>query len=183
LYNKLGRKASYVLFTLPVGLGTYINYKSSYAHDLTAGIFSLENFYMFSYYINKPWYKLGVYFVGLLSAIFFIDVRNYKKSLREGTLDHLEFSTINFLHRAHTRINGNFCKRFVPFMLFFGSCIGYFICAFIAFPRMLDPYGWTDSQNSWYYATTRTAWAIFTMILFFWLVLDHNPLMRHAFGA
>jgi len=89
IYNKLGRYACYILYTLPIGLGVYINYQSSYAHDLTAGIFSLENYYMFAYYINKPWYKIGVYFVGLVSAMFFIDIRNYKKSLRDGTVDHL----------------------------------------------------------------------------------------------
>lgn len=53
---------------------------------MTAGIFSIENYYMYSYLVNKPWYKLAVYFTGIISAMLFIDIRNYKKSKREGTL-------------------------------------------------------------------------------------------------
>jgi len=183
LYHKLGRRVCYVLYSVPIGLGIWINYKSSYAHDLTAGIFSLENFYMYSFYINKPWYKLGCYFVGILSAMFFIDARDYKKSLREGTVDHLEFTTMKFLHRSADRVNGGLLKRLVPFLFVIGAVVGYGCAIFIAFPRMVDPYGWTDSQNAWFYALTRTVWAACTMVLFFWLVLDHNPIMRAMAGA
>jgi hypothetical protein len=144
-YNKAGRVASYLLFSAAVGLGVYLNYQTSYAHDLTAGIFSLENYYMFAYYINKPWYKIGVYFVGLMSAMFFIDVRNYKKSKREGTLDHLQYTTVNFLHRANTRVNGNCCKRFTPLIFVIVAAIGYYLCAFICFPVMMAPYDWDDN--------------------------------------
>jgi hypothetical protein len=42
---------------------------------------------MFAYYINKPWYKLGVYFLGILSAMLWIDIRDYKASKREKTED------------------------------------------------------------------------------------------------
>ena len=182
LYKKIGRVPSYFLFTAPIFLGVYINYQSSYAYDLTAGIFSLENFYMFSYYINKPWYKLGVYFVGLLSAMIFIDVREYKKSIREGTVDKLQYTTVNFLHRSDSRVNGGCCKRIIPMVSLLSALVGYFFICFIAFPRQIDPYGWTDAQNAWFYAVTRTGWAICTMTLFFFLVLDHAPLVRHAFA-
>jgi hypothetical protein len=84
---------------------------------------------------------------------------------------------VNFLIRSKTRTNGRICKRITPAILVLIAVIGYYQVAFIAFPCMMDPYSWDNNQNAWYFATTRIVFAICTMILFFYIALDHNPLM------
>lgn len=89
LYYKLGRKICYFLFTLPLIFGIWLNYNTSYKYSLTAGIFSLESgYFMYSYFLNKPWYKISVYMLGIMSAMFFIDIREYKLSKKEKTEDY-----------------------------------------------------------------------------------------------
>ena len=182
LYNKLGRKTCYLLFTLPIILGTWINYKSSYAHDLTAGIFSLENYYMFSDYINKPWYKLGVYFLGIISAMFWIDIRDYKASKRLNTEDWKQFKLVDFLHRSDSKSRGTCCKAWMPVVLCVLAVVGWIVTAFIAFPTMVSPYIWSDNANSWFYALTRVVFAASTLTVFFLVVLDHSPILRHMWA-
>lgn len=178
LYHKAGRKFCYVFFTLILGAGIGINYHTSYEYKLTAGIFSLETcYFMYSYYLNKPYYKISVYMLGILSGMLFIDIREYKRSKREGTNDHQKYKVVNFLHRSHKRVNGGICKRFTPAFLIILAIIGMYLATFLAFPRLVDPYGWTNNENAWYYATTRIAFALSVMIIFFYLVFDHNPLM------
>lgn len=145
LYNKLGRKVCYALFTLPIALGVYINYDSSYVHKITVGIFSIENFFMYSYFINKPYYKLHVYFFGIICSMFFIDIRDYKKSKRDKNDDYKEFSTVNFMHRSASKINGSLIKRFFPIFMCAMSLVVYYEDAFLPFPRMIDPYSWSPS--------------------------------------
>lgn len=178
LYHKLGRKICYLLFSVPLGLGIWVNYSSSYKYQLTAGIFSMQTcYFMYSYYLNKPWYKVSVYMLGIISGMFFVDIREYKRSKRERTRDHEQYALVNFLHRSHTRVNGSVCKRITPPILIILAVIGLYAVTFIAFPCLVDPYLWSNNQNAWYYATTRIGFSSCIMIIFFYIVLDHNPLM------
>lgn len=77
LYFKIGRYALYVFLLLLIGLGIFINYRVALSKNLTAGVFSLENYYMYSYYLIKPWCKISVYCFGLMCGMFFRDLRNY----------------------------------------------------------------------------------------------------------
>ena len=58
--------------------GVIINYFIAKNYNLTAGIFSLDNYYLFSMFMNKPYCKIHVYFLGILSSVFFINISDYK---------------------------------------------------------------------------------------------------------
>jgi len=59
-------------------LGIVINYFVSKNYKLTAGIFSMENYYLYSMYIAKPWCKLHVFALGILSGTLFVENSEYK---------------------------------------------------------------------------------------------------------
>ena len=82
VYYKIGRLPMYFFLTLMIGLGIYVNYRVALSKTLTAGVFSLENYYMYSYYLIKPWCKISVYTFGIMCGMFFIDLREYQMSLR-----------------------------------------------------------------------------------------------------
>lgn len=50
--------------------------------------------------------------------------------------------------------------------------------AFIAFPREIDPYGWSNEQNATFLALTRICWAVGVMIFFFYHAMDYSPGMK-----
>ena len=137
---------------------------------------------MFAYYINKPWYKLGVYFLGILSAMLWIDIRDYKASKREKTEEWKNFGFVHFLHRSEKKSRGKCCKAWTPLLLAVLAIMGWMVTAFIAFPTMVSPFIWSENANAWFYALTRVVFAASTMIVFFLVVLDHSPMLRHMWG-
>ena len=95
-YSKCGRRVSYFVFMAVIIAGVFINYRSIYKYHITAGIFSMENYYMYSYFINKPWYKLPNYFLGVLCAVFFQDYLEYHRLLSINDPGFKEFQIIHF---------------------------------------------------------------------------------------
>jgi len=65
--------------------GIFINFFIAKKYKLTAGIFSLENYYLFSMLMNKPYCKLHVYFLGILSSVFFINICEYKMLIKKNS--------------------------------------------------------------------------------------------------
>ena len=47
--------------------------------DLTAGAYTLENWYMYGQFINKPYCKLQVHAIGILFCILYMDILKYRK--------------------------------------------------------------------------------------------------------
>ena len=80
MFNK-SKRATVLLLTLILLAGFPVNYYMAKSHEITAGVFSMPDFYLFSTFVNKPWNKLSVYSLGMLSAIFFIEIKKYKKCL------------------------------------------------------------------------------------------------------
>jgi hypothetical protein len=80
------------------------------SHGITAGVFSMPDFYLFSTFVNKPWNKFHVYSLGMLSAILFIDIKSYRRCVaNRDTLSKSqnmdlegvcgEFPVIDYLYR------------------------------------------------------------------------------------
>ena len=57
--------------------GITVNYLISKNYQLTAGIFSMEYYYIYSMFIAKPWCKLHVFALGILSGTLFAENSEY----------------------------------------------------------------------------------------------------------
>ena len=57
---------------------------------------------------------------------------------------------------------------------------GMYEAAMIAFPRQMDPFGWSFNATGWYYSLSRFFWALGWMIIFFYIVLGYSPLAKAA---
>lgn len=78
LYKK-SRKAAIGLGFFLLALGTVIICSIVYEFNLTAGAYTLENWYMYGMFLNKPYCKLQVHAIGILGAILYFDVLAYRK--------------------------------------------------------------------------------------------------------
>jgi hypothetical protein len=58
--------------------------------------------------------------------------------------------------------------------------IGMGVSAMISFPRQMDPFGWSFSTTGWFYSLSRFFWALGWMIIFFYVVLGYNHLLKVA---
>ena len=83
----------------------------------------MNNFYQFSFY-NKPWNKVSVYSLGIMSAMLYIDI--FKKTEKSVFA--------KFIIRDKTFKNGSTFKHYFPWAIFFGAFIIYYFCAFSSYP-------------------------------------------------
>lgn len=68
---------SLMWFLLIAGTGIICTIVSKF--DLTAGAYTLENWYMYGQYLNKPYCKLQVHAIGILFCIMYQDLLRYRK--------------------------------------------------------------------------------------------------------
>lgn len=83
----------------------------------------MENYYQYSFY-NKPWNKISVYSLGIMSAMLYIDI--FKSP------DKSAFA--KFIVRDKGVRNGGNFKHYFPWFMFFVAFAIYITAAFISFP-------------------------------------------------
>ena len=123
----------------------------------------MNNYYQYSYF-NKPWNKISVYCLGIMSSMLYIDI--FKKPERTAFA--------KFIMRDNTAQNGSFWKRNFPLVMFLIGVGLFYYSAFSSFPVQISPFDWSDSTNAMWYVLTRVSWAIATMIMYFHLICGHN---------
>jgi hypothetical protein len=71
---KRSRKACIYLASFFIIAGTVIISLIAAKFDLTAGAYTLENYYMYAKLLNKPYCKLQVHGIGILFCILYIEL-------------------------------------------------------------------------------------------------------------
>ena len=84
LFNKIGLKPFTALLTLIFFLGIYLNFLVAQKYELSAFILALSDYYKYSHFQNKPWMKVSVYSLGLLSGVLFNEIKQFKQQRREN---------------------------------------------------------------------------------------------------
>jgi peptidoglycan/LPS O-acetylase OafA/YrhL len=78
IYKK-SKNAALGLMWFLIAAGTAIIALIVQKFDLTAGAYTLENWYMYGQFINKPYCKLQVHAIGILFCILYMDILKYRK--------------------------------------------------------------------------------------------------------
>ena len=100
VYQKFGATAGKVLSLTTFIAGIIISQRVASHYKITAGIFTMENENLYSMFMNKPYCKLSVYSLGILSAMAYIDIKSYKiMKLKRGGLQEAA-STYPLVHLA-----------------------------------------------------------------------------------
>jgi peptidoglycan/LPS O-acetylase OafA/YrhL len=160
-------------------LGTVIICLVVYDFDLTAGAYTLENWYMYGMFLNKPYCKFQVHALGVLAAILYLDILAYRKAKAEDEEDAAK--QYPKIHLAVTS------KIFGIGMLLLGlGCI--FTNLFISFACTKDPYAWSKGANMAFFSLTRSSYSLGWLLIAFYLILGHSPtglrsLARPGFNA
>ena len=133
----------------------------------------MNNYYEFSFY-NKPWNKVSVYSLGVMSAMLYIDIKKQQFENFESSSIIKYNWFVSLIMRHRTKKNGSNFKHYFPWVIFFIACGIYYEVAFCSYPIQLDPFSWSDSENAIFYALTRPGWALATMTMYFLLIAGHS---------
>uniref|UniRef100_A0A7S3G093 Acyltransferase 3 domain-containing protein n=1 Tax=Strombidium rassoulzadegani TaxID=1082188 RepID=A0A7S3G093_9SPIT len=188
LYNNSSKTfAKFMAFVL-VLLGTLISFAVAHKNNLTAGILTMDNNTLYDHFLSKPHCKLHVFALGILCAMFFEDIKEYQFRMRvnrqlergphekQAIID--DFPVVDYLQKDQFRSRSRgLLQKLAPTLGLLLAFLLIYESLFVDFPRQMDPFGWTRSQNAWYYALSRIAWATAFCIFFFHMVLGHNPIM------
>lgn len=84
LYNKVGLKLMTSIMSVALVGGIILNFFIAKHYKIQAGIFTLSNgAYLYSGFLNKPYCKLHVYALGVLSAMLYMEITTYRALLRQ----------------------------------------------------------------------------------------------------
>lgn len=82
---------------------------------------------------------------------------------------------VHYLQNDSYRVKSTSClQRWWGTLASFTAIMLLGACIFVDFPRQMDPFGWDDRQNGWFFALSRILWAVACMIIFFKMVLGHS---------
>ena len=95
LYRKIGIKPFTFLLTVAFFLGIYQNYQIASQYKLSAFVLALNDYNKYSKFQNKPWTKVSVYTLGILSGIFFEQIQEFKKKRRMNNEKSLATSQVS----------------------------------------------------------------------------------------
>lgn len=128
---KKSRNAGLILGWFLIIIGSVIVGYVAYHIGFTAGIYTIENFLLYSRYMIKPYCKLQVYGLGILGAIMYLDILEYRKHdpLRKKTL----FPKLHFLH--NNIVIAKICMLLGVTLIFLNM--------FVTYQPGMDAYKWS----------------------------------------
>eukprot|EP00347_Sterkiella_histriomuscorum_P013100 403366020 len=148
LYKKSRVASLTLLLLLTLGCCAF-SIVTCFQRSLRAGVFALENYYLFGDLLSKPWGKFATCCTGVAFAIS-IRKENY-------------FPFIHYLH-LH-KWTGILLNILGNFLVIYNLFNGY--------TAVRDPYSWSMTDNAMYYGFTRVSFAIGIMMVFASAVLGH----------
>ena len=72
------KKAAMVLCQFGIMGGWALSYYIAYKYEITAGIFTMNNANLWPMFVAKPYTKIHMFCLGIISAILFIEMRDFK---------------------------------------------------------------------------------------------------------
>jgi hypothetical protein len=138
--------------------------------SLTSGVYSIENWFFYSSFLNKPYCKLQVYAIGLASVVLYLDLMNYRKL--DPTFAKLKYKKLHFIMNS---------KIFGYGMLIVGL-VFVITNLFISYNCTLNPYQWNGFENIVFFTTTRSSYALGWMLIAFHIILGHSTAGKAILG-
>jgi peptidoglycan/LPS O-acetylase OafA/YrhL len=78
LYNRTSKVFAKLTAICLIVIGTLVNFFITKNDKLTAGIFSMDNKYLYAHFMSKPHTKIHVFALGLLVAMIFEEICDYQ---------------------------------------------------------------------------------------------------------
>jgi peptidoglycan/LPS O-acetylase OafA/YrhL len=168
LYVVIYKKSRTAALTLCWGLliaGTAIICTVVSEFNLTAGAYTLENWYMYAQYLNKPYCKLQVHAIGILFAILYFDLIEYRRiKQRNEEIAKAEFPKVHFISTNY----------WVGKLILYAGLTMIITNLFISYGCTKTPYAWSNVGNMVYFSLTRFCYSLGWICIAFYIILGHT---------
>ncbi len=136
----------------------------------TAGIYTLENYWLYQMMLIKPYGKLHMHGIGILAAILYIDILAYRK------MDELDKATKSpAIHFLSTNI--------VAAKLIMLSGVTMVVTNFfVTYEPGIDAYSWSNGANTAFFIFSRTTCCFGWMIIAFYIFLGWSKMGKNSLG-
>ena len=124
-------------------------------YGLRAGPFAEENWYLFAYVFQKPWFKFTSFAMGIMAARIYMRVLSFRHQPEEEERKK-RHPCLNKLHKSAI-------LHSVMFLIGFGLVLFNLL---IGHSAIASPYSWNMTENAVYFSLTRS-----TYVLGVWLIL------------
>ena len=131
------------MFIFLIG-GSFLNFMIFYHYKLSAGVLTLENYYVYSVYFNKPYTKLPLVASGCWMGQFYLRLLEYRK-IESDDEKKAKHGLIYLLHNS----------TILSFVIVVTGLAAFNITTLIPFEENKDAYLWTTTQNSLYTALSK----------------------------
>jgi len=153
--------------TIMVIFGTISNMYVAYLVGLRAGVFAVENYYMFSEMVDKPYTKTGSHGLGIIAAILYLQLLEFRKATK--TPNHHFFRLI-----STSKLSAWACMLLGVALVIAN--------AFVGFTAIRDPYSWSTWGNVCFFGFTRSTYVIGCFLVVFALFGGRFPILKRAFS-
>jgi hypothetical protein len=125
-------------------------------YSLRAGPLAEENWYLFAYIFQKPWFKLGSACVGITYANLYMDILKYRRLANEAERKE-KYPKLFYFHHANI-LQG------ITLLVCLASIL---FCLLIGHSAIAKPYSWTMAENAAFMTVLRAlySWANITVIV------------------
>jgi hypothetical protein len=170
LYKKSRTACIYFAWFL-VFAGTVIICSIVSNFNLTAGAYTLENWYMYAKYLNKPYCKLQVHAIGILFCIMYLDLLKYRQIAKKNKEEaEKQYPKIALLLKSVVLGKA---------MMLFGVLF-IVINLFISFFCTKNPYAWPSSANMAFFSLTRSTFTLGWFLIAFYIIFGHSNIGKFA---
>ena len=141
--------AGNLLIALGIIIPTFFVGKVCLEYGLRAGPFAEENWYLFSYLFQKPFFKVNTFAIGICSAFIYMKILDFRRIPDEETRKRT-YPVLNFLHHSPL-------TQTIMFLVGFGLVLTDLL---IGHSGVARPYSWTMTENCVYFTLTRITFAL-----------------------
>ena len=134
-----------ILALLQIG-GILINALVGWYFQLTIGIMTFEDFYLYSYQFNKAHMKIGTISMGLSMGYLYLRILEYRKATPHEKLE--KYKIIHFIHKS----------LLVQIFLYAYGILVFLFITLVPRSANDDAYSWSRLQNTVYTALSIPAY-------------------------
>ena len=140
---KRNQAVFYGINTLLLLGGFFINGFITYKNELKVGIFTFEDYYLYSLLFNKPYTKLVAVSLGMFMGIFYLRILKYRKN--PEPVQKQQFQVLHFIHNS----------RLVTVFLYVYSIATLNFVTGVTLTANQNGYNWTTAQNVAFFSLSR----------------------------
>ena len=125
-------------------------------YGLRVGPFAEENWYLFSYLFQKPFFKFHTYALGIAAAFLYMKILSFRR-IAEEQERRAKHPLISFLHTSNL-------AHALMFLVGFAFVLTALL---IAHSAVAAPYSWTMTENAVYFGTARLVYVCGIYLILF----------------